>query len=206
LGGKFKNPVDEFESKRDRNEFESQEGLDEDLKKLPNENMAVSTDEYAVQQPKEFVGRRLKSTTKEGLEIDDEDENKKIKELKADFEPLTKLMKEVLGTSGAGLASSRLVDAPRVLTTSECDWSANRGRIMKAQALRVSSMTSHMDSKKAREVHPMHSITAELKKKASADKSSKTVEGPTWLLFDTSLLTSASTWTSRRSSRAASIA
>ena len=54
-------------------------------------------DEYATQQLKEFDGRKLKSTTKEGLDIDDEDEKKKIEELKAEFEPLTKLMKEALG-------------------------------------------------------------------------------------------------------------
>ena len=54
-------------------------------------------DEYATQQLKEFDGKKLKSTTKEGLDIDDEDEKKKIEELKAEFEPLTKLMKEVFG-------------------------------------------------------------------------------------------------------------
>ena len=54
-------------------------------------------DEYATQQLKEFDGKKLKSTTKEGLDIDDEDGKKKIEELKAEFEPLTKLMKEVLG-------------------------------------------------------------------------------------------------------------
>ena len=54
-------------------------------------------DEYATQQLKEFDGKKLKSTTKEGLDIDDEDEKKKIEERKAEFEPLTKLMKEALG-------------------------------------------------------------------------------------------------------------
>merc|ERR1712150_335326 len=50
----------------------------------------------------EFDGKKLKSTTKEGLEIDDEEE-KKLEELKAEFEPLTKLMKEVLGDKVEGL-------------------------------------------------------------------------------------------------------
>merc|ERR1712203_1159375 len=153
--------------------------------------MVDPVDEYAVQQLKEFDGKKLKSTTKEGLEIDDEDEKKKIEELKAEFEPLTKLMKEVLGDKVEKvLISSRLADSPCVLTTSEYGWSANMERIMKAQALRDSSMTSYMVSKKTMEVNPKHSIMTELKKKAAAGKSDKTVKDLIWLLFDTSLLTS----------------
>merc|ERR1712227_709853 len=55
--------------------------------------MVDPVDEYCVQQLKEYDGKKLKSTTKEGLDIEDEDEKKKIEELKAEFEPLTKLMK-----------------------------------------------------------------------------------------------------------------
>merc|ERR1711907_672663 len=107
--------------------------------------MVDPVDEYAVQQLKEFDGKKLKSTTKEGLDIDDEDDKKKLEELKAEFEPLTKLMKEVLGDKVEKvMVSSRIVDSPCVLTTSEYGWSANMERIMKAQALRDSSMTSYM--------------------------------------------------------------
>merc|ERR1712188_131322 len=135
--------------------------------------MVDPVDEYAVQQLKEFEGKKLKSTTKEGLDIDDEDDKKKLEELKAEFEPLTKLMKEVLGDKVEKvLVSSRIVDSPCVLTTSEYGWSA------------------YMDSKKTMEVNPKHSIMTELKKKAAADKSDKTVKDLIWLLFDTSLLTS----------------
>merc|ERR1712160_154210 len=111
--------------------------------------MVDPIDEYVVQQLKEFDGKKLKSTTKEGLDIDDEDDKKRIEEMKAEFEPLTKLMKEVLGDKVEKcLISSRMSDSPCVLTTSEYGWSANMERIMKAQALRDNSMTSYMVSKR----------------------------------------------------------
>merc|ERR1712206_21073 len=100
--------------------------------------MVDPIDEYAVQQLKEFDGKKLKSTTKEGLEIDDEDEKKKLEELKAEFEPLTKLMKEVLGGKTEKVAvSGRMADSPCGLTTldGQQTWSALE-RIMKAQGLR----------------------------------------------------------------------
>merc|ERR1719217_1465567 len=46
--------------------------------------MVDPIDEYAVQQLKEFDGKKLKSTTKEGLDIEDEDDKKKLEELKAE--------------------------------------------------------------------------------------------------------------------------
>jgi molecular chaperone HtpG len=148
-------------------------------------------DEYMVQQLKEHDGKKLKSCTKEGLDLEDEDEKKSLEELKAEFEPLSKLMKEVLGDKVEKVqVSGRVVDSPCVLVTSEYGWTANMERIMKAQALRDNSMTSYMVSKKTMEINPKHPIMSELKKKASADKSDKTVKDLIWLLFDTSLLTS----------------
>merc|ERR1719473_1855842 len=153
--------------------------------------MVDPVDEYSVQQMKEFDGKKLKSCSKEGLDLDDEDEKKKMEELKAEFEPLCKLMKEGLGDKAEKvMVSSRVVDSPCVLVTSEYGWTANMERIMKAQALRDSSMTSYMVSKKTMEINPMHPIMKELKAKAAADKGDKTVKDLVWLLFDTSLLVS----------------
>ena len=145
--------------------------------------MADPVDECAVHQFKEFGGKMLKSATKEGLDLGDDDEKNKIEELKAEFKPLknkieelkaefkplTKLMKEILGDNvEMVIASDRIVDSPCVPSTSEYGWSAKIERIMEAQALRDNSMTSHMVSEKTIEVNPTHSIMMELMKKASA--------------------------------------
>merc|ERR1711965_689656 len=106
---------------------------------------------------KEYDSKKLKSVTKEGLDLDTEEEKKKTEELKAEYEPLCKLIKEVLGDKVEKvLVGTRIAESPVVLVTSEHGWSANMER----------------------------------KKKASADKSDKTVKDLIWLLFDTSLLTS----------------
>merc|ERR1712164_171158 len=153
--------------------------------------MVDPIDEYCVQQLKEYDSKKLKSVTKEGLDLDTEEEKKKTEELKAEYEPLCKLIKEVLGDKVEKvLIGTRIAESPCILVTSEYGWSANMERIMKAQALRDSSMSSYMVSKKTMEINPYHSIMGELKKKASADKSDKTVKDLIWLLFDTSLLTS----------------
>jgi molecular chaperone HtpG len=153
--------------------------------------MCDPIDEYCVQQLKEYEGKKLKSVTKEGLDLEDEEEKKTLEEQKAEFEGLCKLIKEVLSEKVEKvIVSNRVVESPCVLVTSEFGWSANMERIMKAQALRDSSMTSYMVSKKTMELNPGHPIMKELLSKATADKSDKTVKDLIWLLFDTSLLTS----------------
>lgn len=54
-------------------------------------------DEYATQQLKEYDGKTLTAVTKEGLELpEDEEEKKRFEESKAKFEGLCKTMKEIL--------------------------------------------------------------------------------------------------------------
>jgi len=122
--------------------------------------MVDPIDEYMVQQMKEFDGKKLKSCTKEGLDLEEtDDEKKKKEEEKAKFEPLCKLMKDVLGDKVEKVVvSNRIDESPCILVTAEHGWSANMERIMKAQALRDSSMTSYMISKKTMEINPHNPI------------------------------------------------
>jgi len=149
-------------------------------------------DEYMVQQLKEYEGKKLVNVTKEGLDLDlSEEEKKAAEEEKKSIDNLTKVIKEVLGDKVEKVvATTRLVNSPCVLVTGEYGWSANMERIMKAQALRDSSMSTYMLSKKTLEINPKHPIVAELRKKTDADKNDKTVKDLVWLLFDTALMSS----------------
>jgi len=154
--------------------------------------MVDPIDEYCVQQLKDFDGKKLVNVTKEGLKLDEsEDEKKKAEEEKARNEVLLKVIKEYLGDRVEKVTlSNRIVDSPCVLVTGEYGWSANMERIMKAQALRDSSMSTYMLSKKTLELNPNHPIVAELRKRADGDKSDKTVKDLVWLLYETALLSS----------------
>merc|ERR1711970_1527255 len=116
--------------------------------------MVDPIDEYCVQQLKEYDGKKLVAVTKEGLNLEKtEDEKKEFEEKKAACENLCKLMKEVLGDKTEKVVvSDRLSSSPCCLVTGEYGWSANMERIMKAQALKDSSMSGYMSSKKTMEV------------------------------------------------------
>merc|ERR1712146_285984 len=154
--------------------------------------MVDPIDEYAVHQLKEFDGKKLICATKEGMNLgEDEDEKKKFEEAKAANEGLCKLVKEVLEDKVEKvIVSNRIEESPCVLVTGEYGYSANMERIMKAQALRDASSSMMMTSKKTMEINPFHAIIKKLREQSEADKSDKTVKDLIWMLYDTSLLTS----------------
>merc|ERR1712227_698938 len=126
--------------------------------------MCEPIDEYVVQQMKEFDGKDLVSVTKEGLELpEDEEEKKKFEEAKTKFESLCKVMKDIL---------DKKVEKVNV---------SNR---------RVTSPMGYMAAKKQLEINPDHSIVESLRAKAEVDKNDKSVKDLVLLLFETSLLSS----------------
>merc|ERR1712179_482225 len=154
--------------------------------------MTEPIDEYVVQQMKEFDGKNLVSVTKEGLELpEDEEEKKKMEADKTKFESLCKVMKDILDKKVEKVVvSNRLVSSPCCIVTSQYGWTANMERIMKAQALRDTSTMGYMAAKKHMEINPDHSIMETLRKKADADKNDKSVKDLVMLLYETALLAS----------------
>jgi len=154
--------------------------------------MTDPMDEYAMQQLKEYEGKKFKNITKEGLTTaNTEEEKAKAEQQRQATENLCKVIKDTLGDAVEKVVTSqRIEDSPCCIVTGEYGWTAYMERIMKAQALRNNSMGSFMVSKKTLEVNPEHPIIVELRKKADKDSNDKTVKDLIWLLFETSLLTS----------------
>merc|ERR1712023_364042 len=118
-----------------------------------------------------------------------EDEAKLKEDTKAKFDHICSTMKDILGDKVEKVTiSERLVDSPCVLVTADYGWSANMERIMKAQALRDSSMGTYMSSRKTFEINPENPIIIELKRRTDSDRSDKTVKDLVLLLFETALL------------------
>jgi len=154
--------------------------------------MVDPIDEYVMQQVKDFEDKKFVSLTKEGVKFEESDEDKRRREEeKASYDKLCRAMKDQLGDKVEKVVlTERLSTTPCILVTSEFGWSAHMEQIMKHQALRDSSMSSYMISKKTLEINPTHPIIKELKRKVDADQSDKTVKDLVYLLFDTALLTS----------------
>ena len=91
-------------------------------------------DEYAITQLKEFESKKLVCVSKEGLELEETEEEKKAREAEvAQFDELCKVVKDALGDKVEKvMVSNRITDSPCVLVTGQYGWSSNMVRASNA--------------------------------------------------------------------------
>ncbi len=149
-------------------------------------------DEYVIQQLKEYDGKELVSVSKEGLILEETEEEKKAFEKATEqSKELCTQIKEILGDKVEKVVTSkRVTESPCVLVSAQYGLSANMERILKAQALGNTSQHMMMGSKKILEINPTHSIIESLIVKSKESLKETTVKNLIWLLYDTALLSS----------------
>jgi heat shock protein beta len=151
-------------------------------------------DEYLVQNMPDFEGKKLQNLAKEGVKFGDESEEDKRREqfYKEEFQPLSTWLKTLYGEEiEKVVVSTRVVDTPSVIVTTQFGHSANMERIMKAQTMGDSERMKYMAAKKVMEINPRHPIIVELAARAGkGGEEENLAKDLAWLLFDVSRLNS----------------
>eukprot|EP01026_Neomeris_dumetosa_P057149 TRINITY_DN524_c0_g1_i3.p1 TRINITY_DN524_c0_g1~~TRINITY_DN524_c0_g1_i3.p1 ORF type:complete len:809 (-),score=211.28 TRINITY_DN524_c0_g1_i3:419-2845(-) len=151
-------------------------------------------DEYMMQHMFEYEDYHFMNAAKDELKLTDKDdkEKKAEKQLKKQFEGLTKWWKGIIGDESIEnvKVSRRLATTPCIVVTSKFGWSANMQRIMEAQALTDSQKQAYMKGRKILEINPRHPLIKELKLKVDADEESSQAKDMALMLYETALLES----------------
>lgn len=154
--------------------------------------MTEVIDEYVMQGLREYEGKTFKCATKDNLEFDDSDEEKKRQEaIQAKNEDLCNTIKEMLGNKVAKVkVSHRMVKTPCVLVTDEYGHSANMERIMKSQALGNTQMYNQMRTTKILEINVEHPILTAVKSSIGDESKNKQTRDLINLLYDAATIAS----------------
>ncbi len=153
-------------------------------------------DEFCMQHLSEYEKFKLKSISKEGADLFESDEDIKKRQIKIKemYKPLTEWWKNHLGSDVDKVAvSTRLVEEPAYVFTSQYGYSAHMEKINRAQAFaNQEKAASYMLAKKHFEINPSHPVMKELLdriKSANSQPDEETI-GTCDLIYDVALLTS----------------
>ena len=140
--------------------------------------MCDPIDEFAMQQISEYDGVPLVSATKSSHDTE---------ALSPSQRRLCSAIKDALGNGVHEVKlSTKLVQSPCVVVSSEHGWSANMDRIMRAQALNT-NQHQHLATKKVFEINTTHSIITDIEQHV-IDK--KSIADTVQLLYSTALVMS----------------
>lgn len=149
-------------------------------------------DEYMCQSVKKYMDYDLVCITKDNLKLNDnEEEKEKIEKQEKEYKKLCEYIKNVLENEVQDVKlSQRLSDSPCILVSQEHSWSANMERILKAQALRDTSMDAMLGSKKIMEINPNNKSIQNLKNFVDTDDKNPSYRNFIWLMYESSMLSS----------------
>lgn len=163
------------------------------LEKLKEKNYEVlllvdPVDEWVAESLNEFKGKKLHSITKEGLDLDTEEEKQKKaddkKQAEVTLKPVMETMKKALeGQVKDVILSDRLTSTPACLVSASQDPSAHMQKLMAQMGKEYAS-----SAKRIMEINPQHPVFEKMLK-ASQEQQTKWSE----ILFAQALLTEGST-------------
>lgn len=143
------------------------------MKKFRNKGVEVlyfidPADEHMIQSLREFEGKKFVAITREGIKFPNEDEDleKRRNKVYTDkFRPLTDYLKQKLGVMKV-LVSSRLEDAPCMVSSSEYGQTATMERISQASVFVNNEQDPRnvgmLQSMRVLEINPRHPIIVKL--------------------------------------------
>ena len=119
-------------------------------------------DEWVMQSLFKFKDKQLRSITKEGLDLDSEDEKKKkeeeVKTKEEEFKPLLETIRSAIESHVKEVKiSTRLVDSPVCLVSGAYDPSSRMERLMEAMGQSVPK------TKRILEINPQHPVFGKMK-------------------------------------------
>ena len=150
-------------------------------------------DEYMCQSVKKYLDYDLVCITKDNLNLNDiQGEDKEdLEKQEKDFKKLCEFIKGVLENEIEDVKiSQRLENSPCILVSQEHSWSANMERILKAQALRDTSMDRMLSSKKIMEINPNNKSIQKLRENIETDEKNPSYRNFIWLMYESSMLSS----------------
>jgi heat shock protein beta len=145
----------------DKNELEKSAFMEKFIEKdLEVIYFTEPADEYMISHLREFDGNKFVTITNEAIEFEDEDKDLKKRRSAAyneKYKGLIKFMNKFYGKAITKTKiSSRLGNAPAIVSSSEYGHTANMERIMKAQAFAHGAREMQMQSIKTLEINPRH--------------------------------------------------
>ena len=165
------------------------------LQKVHNKGFEVlyltdAIDEYVVNKVTEYKGKKLLCISKEGVDLgDEEEEKKKLEHAKDVYKSLCEKMADYIKPDiQRVVVSDRIVDSPCCLVSANFGMTANMERIMKAQALgKEDSMMDFMRKNRILEINPNHPMIQSLAVRLENDED---IRDSTLLLYESASLDS----------------